>query len=42
MTNCRRAVVGGLAPANAITNDVFDPVTSTAEYKCCAARIEKL
>jgi predicted molibdopterin-dependent oxidoreductase YjgC len=29
-------------PTNAITNDVFDPVTSTAEYKCCAARIEKL
>jgi len=30
------------SPTNAITNDVFDPVTSTAEYKCCAARIEKL
>ena len=29
-------------PTNAITNDVFDPLTSTAEYKCCAARIEKL
>ena len=29
-------------PANAITNDVFDPVTATAEYKCCAAAIEKL
>jgi formate dehydrogenase major subunit len=27
---------------NAITNDVFDPVTATAEYKCCAAAIEKL
>jgi formate dehydrogenase major subunit/formate dehydrogenase alpha subunit len=26
-------------PANAITNDVFDPVTATAEYKCCAATI---
>ena len=30
------------SPTNAITNDVFDPVTATAEYKCCAARIEKL
>ena len=28
--------------ANVVTNDVFDPVTSTAEYKCCAATIEKL
>jgi formate dehydrogenase alpha subunit len=27
---------------NKITNDVFDPVTSTAEYKCCAAQLEKL
>jgi len=27
---------------NAITNDVFDPVTATAEYKCCAAVLEKL
>jgi hypothetical protein len=27
-------------PTNAVTNDVFDPVTATAEYKCCAARIE--
>jgi len=29
------------SPTNAITNDVFDPVTATAEYKCCAAAIEK-
>ncbi len=29
------------APANILTNDVFDPVTATAEYKCCAARLEK-
>jgi len=29
------------AAANALTNDVFDPVSATAEYKCCAARIEK-
>jgi len=28
------------AAANILTNDVFDPVTATAEYKCCAARIE--
>jgi len=28
-------------PANAITNDAFDPVTATAEYKCCAAELEK-
>lgn len=28
------------APANTLTNDVFDPVTATAEYKCCAARLE--
>jgi predicted molibdopterin-dependent oxidoreductase YjgC len=27
-------------PANAVTNDVFDPVAGTAEYKCCAACIE--
>lgn len=27
--------------ANAVTNDVFDPVTATAEYKCCAATIAK-
>ncbi len=29
-------------PTNAITNDVFDPVTATAEYKCCAAVLEKV
>lgn len=29
------------APANILTNDVFDPVTATAEYKCCAAELEK-
>ena len=29
-------------PANAITNDVFDPITATAEYKCCAAVLERL
>ncbi|SPE31180.1 hypothetical protein SBA2_60011 [Acidobacteriia bacterium SbA2] len=28
--------------ANAITNDVFDPITATAEDKCCAAALEKL
>jgi len=28
-------------PTNAVTNDVFDPVTATAEYKCCAAALEK-
>jgi len=28
-------------PTNNVTNDVFDPVTATAEYKCCAARLEK-
>ncbi|MCQ9207815.1 MAG: formate dehydrogenase subunit alpha [Omnitrophica bacterium] len=28
------------ASANILTNDVFDPVTATAEYKCCAARLE--
>lgn len=27
-------------PTNILTNDVFDPVTATAEYKCCAVRIE--
>ncbi|HSF86971.1 MAG TPA: formate dehydrogenase subunit alpha [Acidimicrobiia bacterium] len=26
-------------PANRITNDAFDPVTRTAEYKVCAARL---
>ena len=30
------------AATNIVTNDVFDPVTATAEYKCCAATIEKL
>jgi len=29
------------APANTLTNDVFDPVTATAEYKCCAAELKK-
>ena len=29
------------ASANVLTNDVFDPVTATAEYKCCAATLEK-
>jgi len=28
------------ASANILTNDVFDPVTATAEYKCCAAQLE--
>jgi predicted molibdopterin-dependent oxidoreductase YjgC len=28
-------------PTNNLTNDAFDNVTCTAEYKCCAARIEK-
>jgi len=27
-------------PTNALTNDQFDNVTRTAEYKCCAARVE--
>jgi len=27
-------------PANVLTNDVCDPGTATAEYKCCAARFE--
>ena len=26
---------------NRLTNDAFDNVTRTAEYKCCAARVEK-
>ena len=30
------------APTNKMTNDVFDPVTRTAEYKCCAARIRQV
>ena len=29
------------APANLLTNDAFDTVTKTGEYKCCAARVEK-
>jgi predicted molibdopterin-dependent oxidoreductase YjgC len=29
------------SPTNVLTNDAFDNVTATAEYKCCAARIEK-
>jgi len=28
-------------PTNRITNDVFDNITKTAEYKVCAAAIEK-
>jgi len=28
------------APTNILTNDAFDTVTRTAEYKCCAARVE--
>ncbi len=28
--------------ANWLTNDVFDPVTKTAEYKACAVTIEKI
>ena len=26
---------------NRLTNDAFDNITRTAEYKCCAARVEK-
>ncbi len=26
---------------NRLTNDAFDNVTRTAEYKCCAAQLEK-
>ncbi len=29
------------ACTNQLTNDAFDPVTRTGEYKACAARIEK-
>ncbi len=29
------------ACANVLTNDAFDPVTGTAEYKACAIRLEK-
>jgi predicted molibdopterin-dependent oxidoreductase YjgC len=28
------------APTNLLTNDAFDNITRTAEYKCCAARVE--
>jgi formate dehydrogenase major subunit len=28
------------ANINVVTNNVFDPVTETAEYKACAVRIE--
>ena len=30
------------ACSNVLTNDVFDPVAGTAEYKACAVRIEKI
>ncbi len=30
------------ACANVLTNNAFDPVTGTAEYKACAIRLEKL
>jgi formate dehydrogenase major subunit len=30
------------ACANVVTNDVFDPVTETAEYKACSIRVEKV
>ncbi len=30
------------ACGNVLTNNVFDPVTSTAEYKACAIRVEKI
>ena len=29
------------ASTNQLTNDAFDNVTRTAEYKCCAAKVEK-
>ena len=29
------------SPTNVLTNDAFDNVTATAEYKCCAARIDR-
>jgi formate dehydrogenase alpha subunit len=32
----------GESSANLLTNDAFDNVTGTAEYKACAARIERL
>lgn len=28
------------APTNCLTNDAFDNITRTAEYKCCAAKVE--
>ena len=28
------------APTNLLTNDAFDNITRTAEYKCCAASVE--
>ena len=30
------------ACSNVLTNNAFDPVTATAEYKACAIRIEKV
>jgi len=30
------------ACANVLTNDAFDPVAGTAEYKACAVRVEKI
>ena len=32
----------GESSTNLLTNDAFDNVTRTAEYKVCAARIERL
>ena len=29
-------------PTNILTNNAFDPVCKTAEYKACAARIDKV
>ena len=29
-------------PTNVLTNNAFDPVCKTAEYKACAAKIEKI
>jgi len=28
------------AATNILTNDAFDNITRTAEYKCCAAKLE--
>ena len=28
------------ASTNLLTNDAFDNITRTAEYKCCAAKLE--